>query len=200
MKYILFLSLAFLLSSPSRGQQNFNDSIAHARYKLTANAMITLGGWAAANIVSGFIIAGTVQGEARYVWRMNGYWNFINLGLAGMGYLNARKAALRKYSFTDNYEAQHAIEKLYVLNFGLDLTYIASGLYLRARGKTETNGKSSDQLRGYGTSIIIQGGFLLLMDGVMIMLHQHNTSRMNKKLRQFDLNAGPGGLGVSYRF
>jgi hypothetical protein len=200
LKHILLLSFCLALGDSSIAQKNFNDSIARARNRTTCTAMITLGSWALANIASGFIIAGNTQGEAKYAWRLNGYWNFINLGLAGMGYLNALKAASRKYSFTDNYEAQHALEKIYVLNFGLDIAYMAGGLYLRERGNSASPGKSADELRGYGSSIIIQGGFLLLMDGLMIRIHQKNTSRMNKILRQFDLDAGPGGLGVSYRF
>jgi hypothetical protein len=43
--------------------------------------------------------------------------------------------------------------------------------------------KSADQLKGYGTSIILQGGFLLLMDGAMILLHHRNTLRLRKKMR-----------------
>jgi uncharacterized membrane protein YidH (DUF202 family) len=200
LKHILFLLVCIMLSGFSIAQKKFNDSIAQSRNQTTRTAMITLGTWALANIASGFIIAGNTQGEARYAWRMNGYWNFINLGLAGMGYLNAIKAASRIYSFADNYEAQHAMEKIYVLNFGLDFAYIAGGLYLRERGNSASSIKSAGEYRGYGASIIIQGGFLLLMDGLMIRLHQKNTTRMNKKLRQFDLDAGPGGLGISYRF
>jgi hypothetical protein len=197
-KFILSLSFILLLSIPSDGQQTFSDSIARSRNRITRTAMITLGSWATANIVSGFIIAGTTQGPEKYAWRMNGYWNLVNLGLAGMGYLNAIRAAARKYSFADNYEAQHAIEKIYVLNVGLDLAYIGGGLYLQERGNSDI--KSHDLLKGYGASIIIQGGFLLLMDAVMIRLHQKNTIRMNKRLRQFDLVFHPGGLGIDYRF
>ena len=58
--------------------------------------MIVLGSWAALNIASGFIIAGQTQGEAKYFWQMNAYWNLINGGLAVMGYIDARKAMARK--------------------------------------------------------------------------------------------------------
>ena len=146
--------------------------------------MLTLGGWATANIASGFIIAGNTSGETKYAWRMNGYWNFFNLGLAGLGYLRARKDALKTYSLIDNYDAQQAIEKLYLFNFGLDLAYIAGGAYLRERGMNSSNIKSADQLKGYGTSIVVQGGFLLLMDGVMILIHHRNTLRVRKRFRQ----------------
>lgn len=115
---------------------------------------------------------------------MNGYWNIVNLGLAGMGYLHARKAALKTFSLVDNYEAQQAMEKVYIFNFGLDLAYMAGGLYLRERGMNSNSIKSADQLKGYGTSIVIQGGFLLLMDGVMILLHRRNTLRVRKQLSQ----------------
>jgi hypothetical protein len=172
-------------SQSSYRPQDFNDSLAQSRNRITRTAMITLGSWAAANITSGFILSASTQGQAKYAWRMNGYWNFINLGLAGMGYLNTIRAAAKRFSFADNYEAQHALEKIYIFNFGLDLAYIAGGFYLRERGKSATMQASGDQLKGYGTSIAAQSGFLLLMDGVMILLHQRNTARMNKRLREF---------------
>ena len=82
-----FTLLFFIFISASLfAQQNFNDSIANARNKLTKNAMIVLGDWAGANIATGFIIAGRTQGETKYIWQMNGYWNIFNLGIAGLGY------------------------------------------------------------------------------------------------------------------
>ena len=197
---LIFLSILILNGEPGLSQASFNDSLAQSRNNITQKAMLTLGGWAAANIASGFIILSQTQGEAKYVWRMNAYWNFINLGLAGMGYLNARKAMLKKYGLADNLSAQQAIEKLYVFNLGLDLVYITGGFYLRERGNSQTKVRSRDQFKGYGTSIAIQGGFLLLMDGVMVMLHHKNSLRLNSRIRQIELNAGPGGLGMVYHF
>ena len=142
----------------------------------------------------------STQGETKYVWRMNAYWNFINLGLAGMGYINVRKAMLKRYSLSENLSAQEAIEKLYVLNLGLDLVYITGGFYLRERGNNQEKQNSRDQFKGYGTSIVIQGGFLLLMDAVMISLHHKNTVRLNDKIRRLELNTSSGGLGMIYHF
>ncbi len=200
-KYPLFLAVAILLHFPSRAQKDFNDSLAQSRNRITRTAMLTLGSWAVANISSGFIIAGQTTGQTKYFWRMNAYWNFINLGLAGMAYLNAISASAKKYSFADNFEAQHALEKIYIFNFGLDLAYIAGELYLHERGRSATTPNSGDQLKGYGTSIIAQGAFLLLMDGVMIRLHQKNTIRMNKRLRRFDLVVAleVSGSGIAYK-
>ena len=71
---------------------------------------------------------------------------------------------------------------MYVNFGGLDFGYIAAGLYLRQKGFEGTNLHMSNQFRGYGTSIIIQGGFLLLMDGAMILLHSRNTRRVSARM------------------
>ena len=162
--------------------------------------MITLGSWAALNIGTGFIIAGQTQGETRYFWQMNAYWNLVNGGLAVMGYIRARKAMSRKYGLAENESEQQSIEKLYAFNLGLDLAYIATGFFLREKGANSSNLKSRDHLTGYGKSIIVQGGFLLLMDGVVISLHHRNSVRLNKKLKSLELNAGSDGLGLRYSF
>ena len=131
MRKISVLLISLFLAGNSMAQQNFNDSIAYSRNNITQKAMITLGSWAAVNIASGFIVAGQTQGESKYFWQMNAYWNLINGGLAIMGYINARKAMARKYDLAENESAQLSMEKLYAFNFGLDLAYIATGFYLR---------------------------------------------------------------------
>lgn len=162
--------------------------------------MLALGSWAVANIGSGFILANQTTGEAKYVWQMNAYWNFINLGLAGLGYMGVRKMMSKKLDFTDNLKAQYGMEKLYVFNAGLDLAYIAGGFYLRERGNGETKLDKQDQFRGYGTSIIIQGSFLLIFDIVNYSLHHRNTVKMEKRLKQWELTSMPGGIGLLYHF
>jgi hypothetical protein len=194
-KGLLFIG-ALLLFASLQAQVNFNDSLALSRNKITINAMIVLGSWAAANIATGFIIAGQTTGEAHYAWQMNGIWNIINGGLAVMGFLNAKRAMTKKYDYADNVSAQVGMEKLYALNLGLDFAYIAGGFFLREKGTNETNLKSKDQLNGYGSSIIIQGAFLLLYDATILTLHHKNSVRLSKKIKSLELNAGPGGLGL----
>lgn len=187
MRNLLFISILLTwTASGVMGQQTFNDSLARSRNEITRDAMLTLGGFAVVNIASGFAVASGTQGETRYAWRMNAYWNFINLGVAGLGYWGLRNAMAKKYTLSENERAQISIEKTYAVNFGLDVAYIAGGFYLRARGNTETKPDARDQLKGYGSSIIFQGAFLLLMDGVMISLHHRNSNRLNEHLRRLE--------------
>jgi hypothetical protein len=200
MKKIYILLIGSFLCVDAFAQQNFNDSIALSRNRITEKAMIVLGSWAAVNIASGFIVAGQTQGETKYFWQMNAYWNLINGGLAVMGYLGTRKAMAKKYGFADNVAGQQSIEKLYAFNLGLDLAYVATGFFLREKGMNTGNLKTQDQLKGYGSSIIVQGGFLLLMDAVVLTLHHKNSVRLNKKLEHLELGVGPDGLGMNYIF
>jgi hypothetical protein len=193
---LFFLSVSLQV----RSQQMFNDSIAASRNGITKTSMIILGSWAAVNIVSGFIISGQTQGEAKYFWRMNAYWNLVNGGLAVIGYLGVRKTMAKKFGLSENENAQLSIEKLYAFNLGLDLAYIATGFYLREKGMNSLNTKTRDQLSGYGTSIIVQGGFLLLMDGIVLSLHHKNSVRLNKKIKDLELGAGANGFGLRYSF
>jgi len=195
-KLLLFFILTVALVNVN-AQSNFNDSIARSRNRISENTMIVLGSWAVANMGAGLIIESNTSGETKYFWQMNGYWNAFNLGLANIAYVRARQAAARHFGFTENYKEQHAIEKLYVFNSGLDLAYIAGGFYLRERGKSESDFEKRSKLRGYGSSIAVQGGFLLLMDAIVFSLHRKNTRRMDRKLQKLEIEAGPGGLGIN---
>ena len=184
MKNVLVLAVVLVLGVSASAQSSFNDSLARARNHITKTAMLTLGGWAVANITSGFIVAGRTSGETKYAWQMNAYWNFINLGLAGMGYIRALKESGKSFSLPDNYDAQNSMEKIYLFNLGLDVGYIGAGFYLRERGLNSVSVKTSAQFRGYGTSIIVQGGFLLLMDAAMVLIHHRNTLRVRARIRE----------------
>jgi hypothetical protein len=191
MKFVetLLIAIKMLLATATQAQKSFNDSIATERNQIVKTSMMTLGSWAVANISTGFILAGSTHGQASYFWRMNGYFNLVNLGLAGMGYLNAVKASQKHYSLSDNVQSQAGIEKIYLFNVGLDLAYIGAGAYLYERANTTgiRSADSRNQLKGYGTSVMTQGGFLLLMDGVLFLIHHQHSVRLYRKLRQLDI-------------
>jgi hypothetical protein len=198
MKTIL---IAFCLAGlTTSAQPLFNDSVAAARRNIDLGAMTFLGAEGAVNIATGFIAAQHTTGEARRFWRMNAYWGIVNLGIAAANYIHLQSIANRKFSFAENMKAQQNSEKIYLLNFGLDITYITAGLLLNNKGNIETDPAHRDELKGYGKSIVLQGGILLLMDGIVLRLHHRNTARLNHKLEKWEVNSAGGGLGLAYHF
>jgi hypothetical protein len=181
-KFILFAVLVFAFNKlsaqdTSRFLHNYNFD----RIKTTKNAMVVLGGWGVANITAGLIGRSKTTGEARYFHEMNAIWGAVNLGIATASYLGNRKLNPDKYNWQQSIQEQRKIEKIYLINGGLDVAYIGGGIFLQARG----HNRSNDQLKGYGTSLITQGAFLLLYDGINYMIHRHHAKKLAKKVNLF---------------
>jgi hypothetical protein len=79
-----------------------------------------------------------------------------------------------------------------LLNAGLDVAYMSFGLYLRERSKTSS---SADRLRGYGNSLLLQGGFLLVFDLVLYFVNDHNAALQLYPFLEPVLT-GSAGIGV----
>jgi hypothetical protein len=154
--------------------KNFN----YSRNHIISTGMEVLGSWAIANIGVGAVgWANSAGGSNKYFYQMNVLWNTANIGAAILGFTGAQKNKNRQLGPAENLKEQQNIEKIFLINGGLDIAYIGTGLYLHHRGNITNSG----QLRGYGSSIIIQGAFLLLFDGTIYNEQRHNGS----KLRQF---------------
>ncbi len=137
-------------------------------------SMLVLGGWAVGNIAVGSVLAGQREGVDKNFHLMNAGWNVVNLGLATLGYINAVKTDPSSLDLYATIEAQNSIEKILLLNTGLDVGYMLGGLYLIERSKNAT--KNPERLEGFGKSIILQGGFLFAFDLVTYFVHTNTRS------------------------
>ncbi len=193
--------LCFLIPLHSSAQDTFSLPQYNAdRVRYTQNAMVALGAWSVVNISVGLIAGGSANGQTQYFHQMNAIWNTANLGIAILGYTHARHAADSSHNWQQSLDAQHRIEKIYLLNGALDLTYIAAGLYIRSRGDLTLNSKKSDRLHGYGNSIMFQGGFLLLYDVVNYAIHYKHGHALFRKFNGMQLSMAPNAVSMRYTF
>ena len=191
--WFILLLIAFTCSSKSAfGQlQDFNIQ----RYKIDQKLMLSLGSWASMNIVgSGIGWARSNSEENKYFHQMNVMWNLVNLGLAVPGYLKAKKgdSDLNLYK---TLELQRVTETVFLVNAGIDLAYIGSGLLLKSRAP---NVENSSQFIGYGNSMIIQGGFLLLFDWIAYSIHRKNAKNELAPILQ-KIEPSDQGIGLKYK-
>ena len=168
------------------------DSVALRRNILNKTNMTILLAWSGANLVQGSISAGNLVGSPHYFHQMNAYFNIVNLAIAGYGLYEVRKKMNKKLSLYQNLRQQQKIESLLLLNSGLDLTYITTGLYLRERGTNKLN----DQTKGYGGSLILQGSFLLVFDIIQYIQHRQNGQLLNKYLGNLQLATTSNGVAL----
>ncbi len=191
-----FILIAILLTSFYTGYAQINkEELLYfnvKRLQTNKTGMLTLGGWALANIGTGLIASRGASGSNKYFHQMNVYWNVVNLALAGSGYYGSAASDPVSFSLFSSIKEQYGIEKLLLLNAGLDVGYIATGLYLTERAKNTQ--KQTDRLKGFGQSIMLQGGFLLLFDATLYFIHNSHS----KLLQQLLTNISFAGNKVAF--
>ena len=172
--------------TPSADLRDFSEQ--RIRHQKTLG--LALGGYALANIAVGSIASGQTTGETKYFHRMNVYWNLFNLGIAGAGLLGSRKRSADGETLGEAIKQHQNMKQVLLFNAGLDVAYIVGGVYLRERANTHFD--KADQLRGYGKSVMLQGGFLLAFDVVNYLIFKNRGDKQQFRL----VSAGPLGVGV----
>jgi hypothetical protein len=188
---ILLISLFLAFGSTAQSLEQYNKE----RIQTDKRLMIGLGSWATTNFIASGIGWATVPtGEAHYFHQMNVMWNTVNIGLAIPGYLKAKKANT-SLSFSETIRTQHQTEKIFLINTGLDIGYMAGGLLLRSEAKT--NSDKQNQFNGYGNSLLLQGGFLFVFDIVAYAIHnRHSKKSLDKLLNSVEMSST--GLGLQW--
>ena len=186
---LLFFVPCFTFAQPL---QEFNAD----REDINEKLMIGLGSWATANfIASGIGWASTApNSEARYFHQMNVMWNTVNIGLAIPGYIKAKKSS-STLTFAESIRKEHQTEKIFLINTGIDIGYMASGLILRSEAKSNVEKRA--QFNGYGNSMLMQGGFLFLFDLTSYAIHnRHSKKSLDNLLNSIELSNN--GIGLKW--
>ena len=98
--------------------------------------MWTLNTWAVTNIATGIPLSLTLEDPQQAAfYQMNAGWNAINLGLATMS-LAKKDAPVDPEKWS----------RIFWVNAGLDVGYVATGLYMAHRGRETGN----PQMEGWG--------------------------------------------------
>lgn len=192
-KYLLVI---LLVAAPLVMQAQGNYHQFFSRSMATNNTgMYVLGGWAVANLATGAVGWSRTTGSTMYFHQMNFFWNTVNLGIAGFALYSATQMEPLRMSYQELMDQHMRYKNLYLINAGLDVVYMGTGFLLRHLSARSTN--RADLLMGYGNSVILQGGFLFLFDGVMYLLqHQHQV----KFLEDIKLSMLSDGALLQYSF
>lgn len=160
------------------------------RLQLNKDGMKVLGGWAAGNIVVSGVGMTQSKGNVRYFHQMNLAWNSVNLAIAGLGYFGSRRDP-SAFDLKETVQEFNKFEDILLFNAGLDVGYMATGAYLWERGIRKENSR----LKGYGQSLILQGGFLFTFDIIMYLASKQQSNNLLDVLD--DIQVQP--TGVTYR-
>lgn len=164
------------------------------RMDTNATGMLVLGGWAAANMVSG--TAGWIIAEDKR-WKsfhqMNLMWNTVNAAIAIGGYIGNTNKDPASFGLSATLDESFGMSKILALNIGLDVGYMAAGMWMWERGRRI----ESDRWRGWGQSIIAQGAFLFVFD---IALLRINGKLNDSLLQRIEPIISPDQVGMMLHF
>lgn len=139
--------------------------------------LAVLGWWCFINLAIG--IPGLFFFFDDWLWYfqlMNMSWAFINFAVVLWIFDHIFYVKFIEGNTFQRFEVQRHVEKMLLLNIGLDAAYIFAGLYLLTLGRVE--GMSHSELwTGFGWSVILQGGFLFCHDNFFHFLHRANFKK-----------------------
>ena len=153
------------------GQEDYNNFYRQSM-KTNNTGMYVLGTWAVSNIAVSGIGWSRRSGSTKYFHQMNVFWNVVNLSIAGVALYNNHTTDILAMNPGEMMKEHVKIQKLYLINAGLDIGYIGTGLLLRHLSSKKPNRKNL--FKGYGNSVILQGGFLLVFDAVMYLIQRNH--------------------------
>ena len=168
MARLIAILLLFTVYTAVAMAQDGQKSFAEGSMAINNRGMYVLGGWAVTNIAAGAYGWASFDGQSRYFSQMNLFWNVINLSIAGIALFSNLST---DFSLTGSEEmlTKHLkTEKIFLINSALDVGYMGAGFLMRhLSANTEKRG---EMLKGYGNSVILQGGFLLVFDMLMYFI------------------------------
>ena len=189
MKKKIIISILLMVSIGTWAQSKGSlIELNQKRLDINRTGMIILGSWAIGNIAVGAAGYARSSGEAQYFHQMNIMWNVVNAGIAGFGLYTAINGNTDLNLMTSIREHE-SIRRILLFNAGLDVGYMATGLFLRERAHRANN---PERLRGYGNSLLLQGAFLFTFDLILFMTHGSMSDSI------YNLEMSP--MGLIYRF
>ena len=144
-------------------------SIKSKFYKQQQKSLLLLSSWSAVNLIASPIFSNNLYSaktSTDYFHQMNFNWNLINAGIVTASHILVHKDNKKPWNLDLISEKKKKAEKSILINMGLDLIYVISGFALN---QTANPNKDNFKInKGYGSSLMIQGGYLFLYDAIFL--------------------------------
>ena len=183
MKYLKFIvPVIIFISLTSAVKSQDSTSIHDLFYKKQQQSLSLLSSWSVGNLILSPIATKNLFGPSttnEYFHQMNFSWNLLNVGIAGLGHIIVNKDSKKPWDIQTLHFKKKKAEKSIIINMGLDLAYMVTGFIIK------NNLAESSMNKGYGNSIILQGGYLLFYDAIFLM--KLKKILMKPKIKKVDV-------------
>ncbi len=168
-KFVFFSFFIFHFSFLHSQEIWITEPFIQTQARLNKDGAIGLNSWALLNIGYSGSQLNKTSGQEYYFHKMNLIWGGIDLAVGIPTFIRSQRIYKGKVQLKlDKYNPKKYLA-IYSVNSWLDLAYIGAGLIVKSRASQSSD---PNMLKGYGNSIIMQGGFLFTFDSVMYLLHR----------------------------
>ena len=156
--------------------------------------------WGGANVAGGLaLVLASARNEQGARWAfgaMSAGWGAVNVGIAAVGLATAPADAASAYGTA--LSAERNFHDILLLNLGLNVAYAGVGGTMLAAGYRDVS--NAAEWRGFGTSLILQGAGLLVLDGVAFLASRARLGDLVGLAGDLSATALPTGFRVALRF
>lgn len=129
-------------------------------------------GWGGLNVAAG---AAMLPGNYRDFGGMNLAWGVINMAIVTPSLFFRESVTPEESPFYHTVREELRFQRIVAINAGLNVSYILSGIGMLHYGE-------SSRIRQFGSSVMIQGAFLLLYDLVLLQYSSRYLNRISEKI------------------
>lgn len=145
--------------------------------------LAVLGWWCALHLLAAVPGLFLLKGMWWYFLLMNLSWAVINFTVVLWIFDHVFYRRFARGNTFDRFEVHWHVERMLLLNIGLDTAYVFAGLYLHTLGQVP--GAAYPELwTGFGWAVILQGVFLFGLDNFFRRLHLRNFYQARQFLEE----------------
>lgn len=155
--------------------------------------------WGGVNVAGGLaLVLASARNEQGARWAfgaMSAGWGAVNVGIAAVGLATAPTEAAMSYGTA--LSAERNFHDILLLNLGLNVAYAGVGGTMLAAGYRDVS--NAAEWRGFGTSLILQGAGLLVLDGAAFLASRARLGELIGMAGDLSASAFPGGFHIALR-
>jgi len=155
-----------------------------------------VGVWGGVNALGGLaLVLGTSRARRSARWHFGGMtagWGAVNVGIATVGLWASSPPAPNPAAVL---AAERQFHDILLFNLGLNVAYSAVGGTMLAAGYRDV--AAAGRWRGFGTSLILQGAGLLVLDGIAFFASRARLADLLDPTSALSLQPLPTGLALT---
>jgi hypothetical protein len=199
---VLGMGLVFPLSPRAQAQVSPTSTIQEASTALQEakqGHLWRVAAWGGLNTLGGLaLVWGTNRSQRSARWNfaaMSAGWGAVNVGIATVGLLTMSDPPTDAGALLT---AERQFHDILLFNLGLNVAYSAVGGTMLGAGYRDVT--NAGRWRGFGTSLILQGAGLLVLDGIVFFASRTRLAQLLAHQTDLTLNVSPSHVALTFQF